>query len=77
MEYKCALLCDSFNKNINRNLELKNKLTGTRGEGGEREWGKTGEGPSRDVYKGHVDKAKAGRFKGGRQGWVGWRAEVG
>ena len=30
-----------------------------------------GEGPSRNMYKGHMDKTKGGRFKGGRQGWVG------
>ena len=24
------------------------------------------------MYKGYMDKAKGGRFKGGRQGWVGW-----
>ena len=24
------------------------------------------------MYKGHMDKAKEGRFEGGRQGWVGW-----
>ena len=27
--------------------------------------------PSRNMYKGHMDKAKVGRFEGGRQGWVG------
>ena len=27
----------------------------------------------RNMYKGHMDKAKGGRFKGGRQGWMGWR----
>ena len=29
-----------------------------------------GEGPARNMYKGHMDKAKGGGFKGGRQGWV-------
>ena len=29
----------------------------------------TGEGPSRDMYKGHMDKAKGGMFEGGRRGW--------
>ena len=29
------------------------------------------EGPTRNMYKGHVDKATVGRFEGGRQGWVG------
>ena len=28
--------------------------------------GKIGEGPSRNMYKGHMDKAKEGRFEGGR-----------
>ena len=28
--------------------------------------------PSRNIYKGHMDKAKGGRFEGGRWGWVGW-----
>ena len=23
------------------------------------------------MYNGHMDKAKGGRFEGGRQGWVG------
>ena len=26
---------------------------------------------SRNMYEGHMDKAKEGRFEGGRQGWVG------
>ena len=29
-------------------------------------------GTSRNMYKGHMDKAKVGRFEGGRRGWVGW-----
>ena len=28
-------------------------------------------GASRNIYKGHMDKAKGGGFHGGRQGWVG------
>ena len=28
-------------------------------------------------HEGPMDKAKGGRFKGGRWGWVGWRAMVG
>ena len=28
--------------------------------------GKIEAGPSRDMYKGHMDKAKRGRFEGGR-----------
>ena len=32
---------------------------------------KIGEEPSRNMYKGHMDKAKGGSFKGGRLGWSG------
>ena len=39
---------------------------------------KIGEGPSRNMYKGPMDKAKEGRFEGGRQGGMGrWRGLVG
>ena len=31
-----------------------------------------GEGPLRNMYKGHMDKAEGGRFEGGRWGWEGW-----
>ena len=44
-------------------------MTGREGE--EEEWGERGEEPSRKVCKGHIDKAKGGRFKAERQGWVG------
>ena len=32
------------------------------------------EGESRNMYEGHMDKAKGGGFEGGRQGWLvrGW-----
>ena len=30
-----------------------------------------GEGSSRNMYHGHMDKANGGKFKGGRQGWMG------
>ena len=33
---------------------------------GEGLWEKIGEGPSRNMYKGPTDKAKGGRFEGGR-----------
>ena len=58
-------------QNITRDSEIKNKLTVTRGE--EREDNREkGERSSRNMYKGHMDKAKgAGRIKGGRQGWLG------
>ena len=49
-------------------MEIKNKLTVTRGEG-ERTTGGKGEGASRNIYKGPMDKAKrvggAGRWRGG------------
>ena len=34
--------------------------------------GKIGEVPSRNMYKGPMDKAKGGRFEGGLWGWVQW-----
>ena len=33
--------------------------------------GVIGEGASGNMYKGHMDKAKGGRFEGGRRRWVG------
>ena len=57
-------------QNITRDTEIKNKLTVIRGDGGEGQWGEEGEGSSRNMYKGHMDKANGGRFKGERQGWV-------
>ena len=51
-------------------MEIKNKVTVNR-EGGGR--GIIGEGPSRNMSKGPMDKAKGGRFESGRQGWVGQR----
>ena len=50
----------------------KEQTDSIQGEGGEGKWGKIGEGSSRNMYKGHMDEAIGGRFKGGRQGWV-WR----
>ena len=34
-------------------------------------------GASRNMYEGHMDKAKGGDFEGGRQGWVGCRGHGG
>ena len=36
---------------------------------------KMGERSSRNMYKGHMNKAKGVRIQGGKQGWVGgkWR----
>ena len=47
-------------QNITRDIEIKNKLRVTRREGGQGYWGKEGEGSSRNMYKGPMDKAKAG-----------------
>ena len=53
-------------------MEIKNKLTVTGGEVGGDNRGKR-EGSSRNMHKGHRDKAKRGaRIEGGRWGWVGW-----
>ena len=62
--------------NRTRDIETKNKLTGTRGEGREI-MGKKGEGSSGNMYRGHMDKAKGGRIEGERQGWVVWGGMVG
>ena len=51
-------------------MELKNKLTVTRGEGRGGQRGKEGKGSSRNMYKGPMDKAKGERMEGGRWGWV-------
>ena len=45
-------------QNISRDIEIMNKLTVTRGQGGRGERGKEGEGSSRHRYKGPTDKAK-------------------
>ena len=46
---------------------MKNKLTVIRGV---ERW-IIGEGPSRNMYKGLMDKAKGGRLEDGRRGWLG------
>ena len=58
---------------MTRDIEIKNKLTVTRGEwGGDNGEGKR-EGLSRNMYKGHMDKAKGGLRSrvGGGDGWGG------
>ena len=30
----------------------------------------------RNKYKGHMDKTKEGRIKGGKWGWLGWGANA-
>ena len=51
-------------KDEKKHLDHK-KIQGEKGQ-----WGKIGEGPSRNIYKGHMDKAKGGAFEGGRWRWV-------
>ena len=51
-------------------MEIKNKVTVIEGSGREIK-GKEGEGPSRNTYKGPMDKAKGGKTGGARRGWVG------
>ena len=46
--------------NITRDIKIKNKLIVTRGVGRREQWQKEGEGPSRNMYKGPMDKAKRG-----------------
>ena len=37
--------------------------------------GEKGERVFRNMYKGHMEKTKGGRIKGGKWGWLGWRRE--
>ena len=53
-----------------RDIEIKKKLTVTRGEVGEDIGGKR-EGSSRNMYKGHLDKAKGGWDGGWEVGMTG------
>ena len=60
-----------------QSIEIKNKLTVTRGEQRGEEWGELREALSRDMFKGHMDNAIGGRFEGGlgwcvQQGGVWW-----
>ena len=38
--------------------------------------GRKGRRVVRNMYKGHMDKAKEGRIEGGRQGWLEWEGVV-
>ena len=51
-------------------MEIKNKLIVTRRDGGGAQQGKEGEGSSRNMYKGLMDKDKKG-IEYGRWWWVG------
>ena len=52
---------------------MKNNPTGTGGEG---IMEGIGEVTSKNMYTGHIDKAKGDRFDGGKWGWVGQGAVV-
>ena len=54
-------------QNKTRDIEIKNTLTVIRGERGGDNGGKRGKG---NMYKGHMDKTKVGRIKGGKWGWM-------
>ena len=58
-------------------MEVKNKLTVTSGEWGRGQWGEKGEGSSRNMFKGPMDKPKGARIKGGQWGLVGQGRDVG
>ena len=58
-------------QNITRDTEMKNKPTVPRGEGGQGTMKEGREESSKNMYKGHMDKAKGGRIESGRWGWVG------
>ena len=53
---KWNLINKTSKQNITRDSEIKNKLTVTRGEVGRDNWEKD----FRNMYKGHMDKAKVG-----------------
>ena len=54
-------------------MEIKNRLTVTRGEDGGDSWGKEGKRSSGNMYKGPMDKPKGSRIEGDR--WVLMRWE--
>ena len=58
-------------QNITRDIEIKNKLTVTRGEVEVGNGGRKGGGLSRNMYKGHMDKAKWGYDKEWEVGMAG------
>ena len=60
---KGNLINKTSKQNITRDIEIKNKLTVARGEVGVRQWGNEGE-ESRNMYKGPMDKVKAGKDRG-------------
>ena len=60
-------------------MEIKNKLTVTRGEREGGQWEKDREGSLRNMYKGLMDKDNRGwgRIECGRWGWVGQEEVMG
>ena len=63
------LINKTSKQSIIRDIEIKNKRTVTRGAVG----GFNGEERGRivrNMYKGHMDKAKEGWIRGGRRGWL-------
>ena len=54
----------------------KEQTDSNQGVEGGRYQGKQGEGPSRNMHKGHMDKAKGGRRVGGGDGWGGGHCGV-
>ena len=57
--YKWDLINKTSKQNITSDIEINNKLTVTREERGGGNRGE-GEGSSRNMYKGHMDKVKEG-----------------
>ena len=76
LTYKWNLI-NKTNKQAKYNQRHWDKEQTDSNQRGEGYWGKIREGSSRTIYKGHTDKAKAGRIKGGRQGRMGWTGVVG
>ena len=70
--YKWNLI-NKINKEAKYNQRLWNKEQSDSNQrgGGRKITGCNWVVRSRDVYEGHIDKAKGGDFEGGRQGWVG------
>ena len=60
LTYKWNLINKTKEQNRTRDREIKNKLTVHRGVGGGGEQGIEGEGSSRNMYKGPMDKANSG-----------------
>ena len=60
-------------QNTTRDIEIKNKLTVTRGEVGGNNWEKRGKGRRRTCIKDTWTKSKVGRIEGGRRRWLGSR----